>query len=277
MSDQRLDDLSIEDLERLLEQKRREAAQFKAARVEALVNPIAARFQWVGRLGKKLPRPSLSRWRDRFLLLVEVGALAGLVAVLVVSLREIQSLNQEVAQARSAAKTPTPPTEILLPASSFPPANTAGIPDRYKNLIQPLVPIAIPTPGPQQAVRIVIPAIGVDAPVVEGDGWEELKKGVGHHIGSANPGERGNVVLSGHNDVFGEIFRYLERLKVDDEVTLYTQERPFRYVVKGRRIVEPTEVSVMAPTTEPTLTLITCYPYLIDTQRIVVFAQLAER
>jgi sortase A len=48
----------------------------------------------------------------------------------------------------------------------------------------------------------------------------------------------------------------------------------FTYTVTGSRIVEPTEVEVMAPTTTATVTLISCYPYLIDNKRIVVFGQL---
>ncbi|MBI5828796.1 MAG: sortase, partial [Chloroflexi bacterium] len=48
------------------------------------------------------------------------------------------------------------------------------------------------------------------------------------------------------------------------------------YVITGTRIVEPTEVSVMDATVGPTLTLISCYPYLVDTQRIVVFAELKK-
>ena len=70
------------------------------------------------------------------------------------------------------------------------------IPQHLQPLVQSLVNIPLPTPGPEQANRIQIPAIGIDAPIVQGDGWETLKKGVGQHIGSADPGEKGNVVLS---------------------------------------------------------------------------------
>ena len=62
----------------------------------------------------------------------------------------------------------------------------------------------------------------LDAPVVQGDGWDELKKGVAQHIGSANPGEAGNVVLSAHNDVYGELFRNLDKLQPGDQVILYS-------------------------------------------------------
>ena len=56
---------------------------------------------------------------------------------------------------------------------------------------------------------MVIPSINVDVNVVEGDDWEQLKKGVAQHIGTADPGQAGNMVLSAHNDIFGELFRYL--------------------------------------------------------------------
>jgi len=103
-----------------------------------------------------------------------------------------------------------------------------------------------------------------------------LKKGVGHHIGSANPGERGNLVLSAHNDVFGEIFRHLDQLQPGDEVIIYSGSQRYRYTVSQQRLVAPTSVEVMAPTNEPTVTLISCYPYLVNNQRIVVSGQLSQ-
>jgi sortase A len=111
---------------------------------------------------------------------------------------------------------------------------------------------------------------------VQGDDWETLKLGVGHHLGSANPGERGNMVLSAHNDIYGEIFRYLPDMELEDEIIVHTLTRTYRYVVKARRIIAPTQVEVMDPTREPVVTLISCYPYLIDTQRIVVIGELIE-
>lgn len=224
-------------------------------------------------------RWSLARLRDGALLILEVAALIGLVVILVGSLANLRFLNEEVAQAREgrASPTPTPLIQVaILPGSSSPPSQVSNIPAPYRDLVQPLAPVPIPTPGPQAATRIVIPAINVDAPVVEGDDWEQLKKGVGHHINSANPGERGNCVLSGHNDVFGEVFRRLEDLELEDEVIVYTGVQPYRYVVKAKRIVEPTDVSVMYPTTKPALTLITCHPYMVDTHRLVVVAELSE-
>jgi len=131
-----------------------------------------------------------------------------------------------------------------------------------------------PTQGPEHARRVIVPAIGVDAPVVEGDDWEALKKGAGHHVGSANPGERGNAVISAHNDIYGEIFRRLPELSIGDEIIVQTVSTSYTYVVEQTRIVDPTEVSVMDATSTPVLTLISCYPYRVDTHRIVVMASL---
>ena len=143
-----------------------------------------------------------------------------------------------------------------------------------RDLVGAITPLPMPTPGPEQAIRIQIPDIGVDAPIVEGDNWESLKQGSGHHLGSANPGESGNCVISAHNDIFGEIFRDLPDLDLGDEVFVHTVSQVYRYVVIQKRIIEPTEVSVMHPTSSPVLTLISCYPYGIDTHRIVVIGEL---
>ena len=298
--DRSLEGLSVKELERLLSAKRRaeRLRRFRAiveeeGREASVSEELPGLFpsgqesplrRSAGRSyqppsGSPFPQGSLReekrgrvwrRLRDRLLLLVELGALLGLIGVVVVSFYNLRLLNRGVVQTRAQGATATP--VALLPGSSFPP--TSEMPAPYQHLVQGLTPIPLPTPGPEQATRIVIPAIDVDAPVVEGDAWEELKMGVGHHIGSVNPGERGNMVVSGHNDVFGEVFRRLGELGAGDEIIVYAGETPYRYLVRERRIVEPAEVGVMEPTTEATMTLITCYPYLIDTHRLVVIAEL---
>jgi sortase A len=142
--------------------------------------------------------------------------------------------------------------------------------------VQSLANIPIPTASPEQATRIQIPAIKVDAPVVQGDGWEQLKKGVGQHIETVDPGDDGNMVLSAHNDVFGEIFRDLDKLKTGDEIVLFTNARQYVYTVTNTQVVEPTFVEVMGSSGEPIVTLISCYPYLVDNQRIVISAALQK-
>jgi sortase A len=195
----------------------------------------------------------------------------------------MRDLNSEVATAlEQPTLTPTPLImAVVLPSGHTPPTspegarpNEAEIPGHLKPIVQSLADIPLPTPGPEQANRIQIPAIGVDAPIVQGDGWEQLKKGVGQHIGSANPGENGNVILSAHNDIFGEIFRDLDRLEPGDEITIYTNQRTYIYIVSQTQVVEPTQVEVMESSDQPKLTLISCYPYLVDDQRIAVTSRL---
>ena len=152
--------------------------------------------------------------------------------------------------------------------------NNDEIPEHLRPLVQAQAEIPIPTPGVEQATRIQIPAISVYAPVVQGDGWEQLRRGVGQHIGSANPGQKGNLVLSAHNDIYGEIFRDLDQLKVGDQVIIYTQQKQYTYIVSNSQVVMPTQVDVMAPSSNATLTLISCYPRLVDNRRIVISAEL---
>jgi sortase A len=216
-------------------------------------------------------------WRDRALLGLEIVALIGLVAIAVGSFTNLKALNEEVAQAREVQPTPTVTPMIqasVLPGGSAPPAIADDVPEAYRNLVRPMPSMQVPTLSPQQPTRIVIPSIGVDSAVVRGDSWEDLKKGAGHHIGSVNPGERGNMIISAHNDVFGETFRRLEDLELEDKVTVYTRSQTYEYKIKAKRVVEPSDVSVMGPASRPVLTLITCYPYLIDTHRLIVIAEL---
>ena len=232
------------------------------------------------RARERKPRTAPGRWsrvRDRMLLVLEVAALLGLVGVLVTSFLNLQALNAEYAQASLAPTvTPTPLAGGILPGEHAPPEEPGSVPAHLRSLVQGEAPHAepIPTPGPEAPTRIVVPAINVDALIVPGDTPEQLKLGVGHHLGSANPGERGNMILSAHNDIYGEIFRRLPDLELGDEVIIYAAEQPYRYVVTAKQIVEPTDVHVLAQTTRPVATLISCYPYMVDTHRIVVIAEL---
>ena len=68
--------------------------------------------------------------------------------------------------------------------------------------------------------------------------------------------------------------KHIKSMEPGDQVIIYTQQRQYVYVVDRTAVVEPTAVEVMASTGSPTVTLISCYPYLVDKQRIVVFARL---
>jgi len=286
------EELSVEELRRLLIEKRRGARRerlehFKRTGRVADVEPEStAPVLDTPEDTNTQPEVQVSTRRrvmDRILLAVEILAVVGLVGVLISGFGVLRDLNKEVASALiQETFTPTPLVmAVVLPSGHTPPdaqgntrPNEAEIPEHLRPMVQSLSNIAIPTAAPDQAIRIQIPAIDIDAPIVQGDGFEQLKKGVGQNIGSANPGQNGNVILSAHNDVYGEIFRYLDRLVPGDQVIIYTQQRQYVYVIDRTAVVEPTAVEVMASTGSPTVTLISCYPYLVDKQRIVVFARL---
>jgi sortase A len=272
----RVDEISVEDLEQLI--AARKAAQ---ARGEPFQSD-----QTVPRL------QALRRWGGRLLTLVEISVVLALVFTVVDWLRTRESSNEAVSaritQVIEVLPTPTTMPAIAvayLPGGHTPPTSPDGaqpieasIPEHLRPLVEVATPAPLPTVEvkPEQPIRIVIPSINVDAPVVRGDDWESLQLGVGHHIGSANPGESSNMVLSAHNDIFGEIFRYLSDMELEDEIIVHTATKAYRYRVRAKRIIEPTQVEVMDPTRKATVTLISCYPYLIDTQRIVVIGQLIE-
>ena len=289
------EDMSVEELRRLLIEKRRGARRERLEhfkRTGRVVDvtpdvlsdsvPVVETLEGNGEQ-TSAPVSKSRRFFDRLLLVVEILAVAGLVGILISGLGILQDLNEEVASALvQETLTPTPLVmAIVLPSGHTPPdaqgntrPNTDEIPAHLQPMVQSLANLPVPTAAPDQAIRLQIPAIKIDAPVVQGDGWEQLKKGVGQNIGSTNPGQDGNVILSAHNDVYGELFRYLDKLQPGDQVVLYTQQRQYTYVVDRTALVEPTAVEVMASTGSPTVTLISCYPYLVDKQRIVVFARL---
>ncbi len=286
------EDLSVEELQRLLLEKRRAERQSRLERFrrsgravvlapddDAALENLRSAAVSAEESESAAAVPPRQRWLDRVLLGVEVLAVIGLMLVLLNGVNVVQQLNREVAGAlQQPTLTPTPLVmAVVLPAGHTPPTapggaqfNEAEIPEHLRPLVQSLAAIPLPTPGPAQPVRIRIPALGVDAPVVEGDGWEQLKKGVGHHIGSANPGQRGNMVLSGHNDIYGEVFRDLNRLKPGDAIIVYARDKAYTYIVTEKHIVEPTDIQWLAPTQRPTVTLVSCYPYMVDNKRIIV-------
>lgn len=241
------------------------------------------------------------RWlSNKALLVVEVGAVVALLAIMVGLLGTMRELNQDVVVAQASVSeqrdesggntaVASPTTEplirpVVLPSGHRPPIDgqppqpgeAGDIPAHLLPYLDAYVPPPPPPPAPEQPRNIQIASINVNAPVVQGDDWEQLKKGVGHHIGSAMPGSVGNIVLSAHNDIYGEIFRHLDKLAPGDEVVVSTGRQSYTYIINEIRVVEPTDVWVMDPTDHASLTLISCYPYLINNKRIVVFADLVE-
>jgi sortase A len=108
--------------------------------------------------------------------------------------------------------------------------------------------------------RIEIPRIGMDLAVFEGASEATLRKGPGHISGTPWTGGLpvGNCVIAGHRDSF---FRPLEKARIDDVVRLTGQGGVRSYRLVRRQVVKPRDLSALASTAEPRLTLITCYPF----------------
>lgn len=106
--------------------------------------------------------------------------------------------------------------------------------------------------------RVEVPRLAVSAIVMEGDSTSILRRAVGHIPGTALPGQRGNVAISGHRDTF---FRRLRHIVAGDIILLTTTTGEFRYRVLATSVVAPDDVSVLRPGTGETLTIITCYPF----------------
>lgn len=134
-----------------------------------------------------------------------------------------------------------------------------------------LLGTSVPTQPP---LRIVVPTRKVDlsiveAPVVNGY-WELSETTASHGVGSANPGQNGNIVVFAHarNELFGP----LRDLKKNETIYILTKDRWFRYRVEETKLVDPSEVEHIKPSDTEQLTLFTCSGFL-DTKRLIVHAK----
>ena len=129
--------------------------------------------------------------------------------------------------------------------------------DRILNQ-QPETAVQSTIPEGDLVGKVEIPNLHLSAVVFQGTSDRILDRGIGHLDGSALPGETGNVVLAAHRDTF---FRSLRNIHQGDEITFTTPSGPREYEVESTEIVDPTDISVAGKTANPTLTLITCYPF----------------
>lgn len=168
--------------------------------------------------------------------------------------------------------------------------------------LPPATPLPTVTPSPTStapppalpAIRISIPAIDLNSSIREieptektlSDGavqlsWEPLAYVVAHYNTSGNPGDGRNIVLTGHNNTTGSVFRRLDQLKLGDAVTLHTEAQTFEYEVQKKFIIpylgaendgDALLQAYAAPQTSEMVTLISCWPYATNAHRIVIIA-----
>lgn len=125
-------------------------------------------------------------------------------------------------------------------------------------------------------VKLMVPRIELEAIVVNGTSDRDLLVGPGRVEKTAVPGENGNAVITAHRDTF---FRRIFDLEDGDHILVQRNGRLFRFAVTGKKIVMPSDVSVLKPTQDAQLTLITCYPpnYIGPApERYVIFSALVS-
>ena len=344
MRDKRpVDELSIEELERILAIKKREARQQRLQKMERggrlVQNPIAEATQFESAPAAAIrvsvpalepansivsapaerretsvvvdtvprfedgdespmqvyavPQKSNLPWKrviDRALLLVEVAAVIGIVVIGVSLFDAIRSLERETADAQAFAEqqrqqgiptiAPTPSLRLedyVLPGGHIGAQfNYDEVPQHLQAIVdsqwvQPV--INRPATTSETALTLTIPTLNLSQSIVQGVDWEALKQGVGQLPNRVNPGDQtGNVVLAAHNDIYGQIFRDLDQLQTGDQFQIATSSTVFTYTISDIEIVEPNDVWVLENRGGPTVTLISCYPYQVNNQRIVVLA-----
>lgn len=114
-----------------------------------------------------------------------------------------------------------------------------------------------PQPG-ELIGTLEIPRLGMCDPIVEGDGEGVLARATGHLPDTPLPWESGNTAVAGHRDT---VFRPLARIRVGDVIAINSNGQRYQYTVRDTRVVEPDDLSVLQDGPEPSLTLITCYPF----------------
>lgn len=127
---------------------------------------------------------------------------------------------------------------------------------------------------PQGILRI--PGLGLVVPIYSDTTASQLDRGVGHIQGTAPLDAQGNAAIAGHRDGF---FRSLSRIEPGQSLYVETLNGTRRYLITGTRIVAPSDVSVLAPTARPSVTLVTCYPFYFigpAPRRFIVRAELVR-
>lgn len=212
-----------------------------------------------------------------------------------------QTLGDTITFRPTRALTPTVTAEPTQTPSTLAPATPSPTPGQADELSLESNPlevaasdVAAEIPIESPITRIAAPTIGLDAPVI-GVGWRQEKRNdllvnvwtvadyaAGWHKNSALPGQGGNIVISGHHNIKGEVFRYTIDLNVGDTVTLYEGDQLYNYTVVDKFILkdkgEPDAIrrenaKWIGPFNEERLTLVTCWPYTNNTHRAIVIAK----
>lgn len=138
-------------------------------------------------------------------------------------------------------------------------------------------------PASYQEFKLSIPSLGLSnlKVIVDSNNFE---KSLAHLPGSALPGEKGNVFITGHSSLpqlfkannFKAIFAHLPEIKKGSSVFIEAGGQRFEYIISGQKIVDPKEIWVINPPNQSGryLTLMTCVPPGLNLKRLIVLAEL---
>src|SRR5205823_1847774 len=150
-------------------------------------------------------------------------------------------------------------------------------------IANPRPPSEGPKPGspviPGSAYGVIrIPRIGLDMVVVQGTDYEDLKKGPGHYVDTADPWDgTGRVGIAGHRTTYLHPFFNLDQVQPGDTISLITRYGRYDYEVTANFVLpEATAGKVLTQTQDPTLVLTTCNPRYASSQRLIVTAKLVH-
>jgi sortase A len=209
------------------------------------------------------------RWIERSLLMCGLG----LLAIVGIARLERSWTSQEILRSfnqlgvSASTSSGDGDTSVDAAAAAVVPSSHTVLPAVNKEITQ--------TAGGAIAV-LRIPKIHLEVPVLNGTDALTLNHAVGRIIGTAKPGQRGNIGIAGHRDGF---FRKLGSLEVGDAIELQTTAGIETYEVDAIQIVTPDNIGVLQPRHVASLTLVTCYPFHFvgsAPQRYIVTASLVR-
>lgn len=194
-----------------------------------------------------------------------------------------------LAACASSKATPTKPAFVAVPLATAL-AESGGNP-QSPDTIERVLPTAAPERenlvNTFRPIRVVAPSIGMDAMIVAtdwtpGGDWKVPDGAAGWLENSAAAGQPGNTVIAGHHNTQGEVFRRLSELQTGDSVLIETKDQELTYIVTEKMIlpmwgISPEQEAQYATwidrTRDTRLTLITCWPYITNSHRVIVIAK----
>lgn len=151
--------------------------------------------------------------------------------------------------------------------------------------VEPVIrPVLLPEPADAEEFAVMrVPRWGPDymVPIAGGVSPERTLDtiGIGHHPGTAMPGQPGNFAVAAHRTTKGVPFNRIAELRVNDEIIIETKAGTYTYLFRNLDYVRPNETDVLLPVPKAMdvpagtayITMTSCSPKFAMTERIVAY------